>query len=122
MNIQIYFNHQLIRQKQHLICLNYIINQNLLKTITDINDDQEEFEQISSVHYEDLIPNGQFKSELFKQLISSARPSHSESFSADPVQFTQCQTRFRESLETIEDYENQNTDEEVQITELLQLK
>ncbi|CAL5992359.1 Hypothetical_protein [Hexamita inflata] len=102
------FKYQQIRQKQHKYCLNFIITFNSVHNLPNTFI-EEQFEQISQIHFENMIQTFQFKSELFKQLISSKCPSRSESLSIDQIPLN----RFKmQMLETIEDYENQITEEE----------
>ncbi|CAL5972180.1 Hypothetical_protein [Hexamita inflata] len=102
------FKYQQIRQKQHKYCLNFVINFNSANNLPNTFN-EEHFEQISNFYFQNLIPSTPFKSELFKQLISSKRPSRSESLSMDQIPLN----RFKmQQLETIEDYENQITEEE----------
>ncbi|CAL5972154.1 Hypothetical_protein [Hexamita inflata] len=100
------------RQQQHRICTQYIMGNNKLITEVDIKiSDSEESElitQLQVTRFEDLLPQKQFQTKMFKQLISSAQSvSCSQSFSKnDSFQIRGAKTM--ECLFTMDDESSSN--------------
>ncbi|CAL5992355.1 Hypothetical_protein [Hexamita inflata] len=115
------------RQQQHKICAQYIMGSNKLLVEADIKiSDSEESElvtQLQVTRFEDLLPQKQFQSKMFKQLISSAQSvSRSQSFSINES-FHIRGAKTMECLFTMDDESSSNSQAPIiQIKSLIDLQ